>query len=113
MIRPLSVVTMLACLGLTAPVSSHAADVKFEGITNGQFGPEARFRLEGEILEADSARVKQALAEANISVQQNPWQRIVISLNSPGGDYHEGLNCQSERNIHPLYLSNIDPPITD
>ncbi len=22
-------------------------------------------------------------------------------------------NCQSERNIHPLYLSNIDPPITD
>ncbi|WP_413775049.1 hypothetical protein [Brucella sp. JSBI001] len=23
------------------------------------------------------------------------------------------VGCQSERNIHPLYLSNIDPPITD
>ncbi|MGB3350908.1 MAG: PriCT-2 domain-containing protein [Brucella anthropi] len=23
------------------------------------------------------------------------------------------VQCQSERNIHPLYLSNIDPPITD
>lgn len=92
MIRRLSVAAVLACLGLTATVSSHAAEVKFEGIASGQFGPEARFRLEGEIVEADSARVKQALVDANVSVQQDPWRRIVIALDSPGGDYHEGLN---------------------
>lgn len=92
MMRRLSAVIALAFISLAAAVSSHAADVGFEGIKDGQFGPEARFRLDGNIVEGDGARVRQALADANISVQQDPWRRIVISLNSPGGDYHEGLD---------------------
>lgn len=92
MIRRLPYLGVIASLGLFVAANSHAADVRFEGTTNGQFGAEARFRLEGDIVEEDSARVRQAMAEANISVQQDPWRRIVIALNSPGGNYHGGID---------------------
>lgn len=79
-------------MALVAAPGAYAADVVFEGIRNGQIGAEARFRLEGDIVEGDSVRVKRALEEANISIQQDPWRRIVVALDSPGGEYHEGLD---------------------
>lgn len=88
----LSILSIIAAICLSAAVSAQAATVSFEGVVNGLLGPEARFRLEGEITEGDSRRVRQALVEANISVEQDPGRRIAIALNSPGGDYHEGLD---------------------
>lgn len=84
--------SMALSMALLAAPGAYAADVVFDGIRNGQVGAEARFRLEGEIVEGDSVRVQQALKEANISIQQDPWRRIVVALDSPGGEYHEGLD---------------------
>lgn len=84
------VVVVLAAFSLTS--MSRAAEVIFEGIKDGQISREVRFRLEGEILEGDSDRVAQALRDADISYQQDSWRQIVISLDSPGGEFHEGIN---------------------
>jgi len=77
---------------LTLASMTHAAEVVFEGIKDGQIGPEAEFRLEGDIVEGDSGRVAEALRKADVSRQQDPWRRIVIALNSSGGEFHEGID---------------------
>ncbi len=81
---------MVSALSLAS--MTHAAEVVFEGVKDGQVGPEARFRLEGDIVEGDSGRVAEALRKADVSPQQDPWRRIVIALNSSGGEFHEGID---------------------
>lgn len=92
MMGRLAVVGAVWIMASIATPVSYAADVTFEGIVEGRIGPEARFKLEGEIVEGDSHRVAKALNDANISNQQDPWRQIVVTLNSPGGEYHEGLD---------------------
>lgn len=88
-VRAFCVALVLAMLFTSA---SHAAEITFEGLKDGPIGPEARFRLEGEIAEGDSSRVIEALRKAEVSYQKDPWQQIVIALDSAGGDYHEGID---------------------
>ncbi len=91
MLRPLTLcAAMVSALALAS--MTRAAEVAFEGIKDGQIGPEARFRLEGDIVEGDSVRVAAALRKAEVSYQQDPWRRIVIALNSSGGEFHEGID---------------------
>ncbi|TDK31814.1 hypothetical protein E2F50_19315 [Rhizobium deserti] len=78
---------MVALLALPA----RAADISFEGIRNDS-PKEARFRLRGEIAQGDVQRLDAALVSSGVSYSQDPWRKIVVSLDSPGGSYHEGLD---------------------
>lgn len=91
MLRPLTLYAAMISALTFAPIT-HAAEVVFEGIKEGQVGPEARFRLEGDIVEGDSGRVAETLRKAEVSPKQEPWRRIVIALNSTGGEFHEGID---------------------
>ena len=81
----------LAC-ALALPSAPHAAQVVFEGVVDGQLGPEARFWLEGAIVDGDSDRVVEALRRADIFPEQAPQLRIVVALSSEGGEFHEGID---------------------
>ncbi|MFQ6185822.1 hypothetical protein ACLMJV_28275 [Sinorhizobium meliloti] len=83
-----SVILGLASL-LSGPAAS--ADVSFEGVKDGPIA-EARFRLSGDIDQGDVQRLDAALKSSGITHAQDPWRRIVVSLDSPGGSYHEGLD---------------------
>ena len=81
----------LLVLAALLAVPARAADISFDGIRND--GPkEVRFRLRGEIAQGDVQRLDAALVSSGVSYSQDPWRRIVVSLDSPGGSYHEGLD---------------------
>jgi hypothetical protein len=65
-----------------------AADISFVGI--GKIG-DCTIRLTGRIEKGDTTRLKTALAEHSKNEQDNFSVSPVICLNSPGGDYEEGL----------------------
>ncbi|CAN7388913.1 hypothetical protein LJR235_002305 [Pararhizobium sp. LjRoot235] len=87
--QPLS----LAILGLASFLSNPAAcaEFSFEGVKDDPMA-EARFRLKGEIDRGDVQRLDAVIQSAGITHAQDPWRKIVISLDSPGGSYHEGLD---------------------
>jgi hypothetical protein len=88
--RRCSTLPLLALAALLA-VPAGAADIALEGIRN-DGTREARFRLRGEIAQGDVQRLDAALISSGVSYSQDPWRRIVISLDSRGGSYHEGLD---------------------
>ncbi|APO68023.1 hypothetical protein IE4872_CH02409 [Rhizobium gallicum] len=83
----------LVVLGLASLLSVPAAsaDFSFEGLKNGPIA-EAHFRMQGDIEQGDVQRLDAALQSSGITHAQDPWRRIVVSLNSPGGSYHDGLD---------------------
>lgn len=87
--RPLT----LAIFGLISALSNPAASAEFsfEGVKNGPI-TEARFKLKGEIDEGDVQRLDAAIQVSGITHAQDPWRKMVVSLDSPGGSYHEGLD---------------------
>ncbi|MBB3427945.1 hypothetical protein FHT85_004954 [Rhizobium sp. BK312] len=90
--RP-GLISTLAISGLAFLVSDPAvsAEFSFEGLRNGPIA-EARFRLHGEIEQGDVQRLDATLQSSGITHAQDPWRKIVVSLDSPGGSYHEGLD---------------------
>ncbi|WP_313556429.1 hypothetical protein [Agrobacterium cavarae] len=83
----------LSAIGaLFVPTYGSSAEISFQGIVGDQFSKEARFRLEGAIQVGDSGRLAEALRKANVSTQDDRWQRIVLALNSDGGSFHEGID---------------------
>lgn len=81
----------LLVLAALFAVPARAADISFDGIRNDS-PKEVRFRLRGEIAQGDVQRLDAALVASGFSYSQDPWRRIVVSLDSPGGSYHEGLD---------------------
>lgn len=75
-----------------SPDRSPAADIRFEGIVQGSIQEEVRFRLSGEIASGDTDRLNAALAAAVVTHGDGPNRKFVISLDSPGGSYQEGLD---------------------
>ncbi len=73
-----------------------AADIRFEGIVQGPIQEEVRFRLAGEIEAGDTRRMEAALAAATVTHEDGPSRKFVISLDSPGGSYQEGLDLAVE-----------------
>ncbi|EJC80191.1 hypothetical protein Rleg4DRAFT_1807 [Rhizobium leguminosarum bv. trifolii WSM2297] len=83
----------LAPIGLACFLSNAAAcaDFSYEGLKGG-LTAEARFHLKGEIDQGDAQRLDAALSSSGITHEQDPWRKIVVSLDSPGGSYDEGLD---------------------
>jgi hypothetical protein len=83
----------LAVMGVALILTDQAQSAEFyyEGLKDGPIA-EARFRLSGDIDQGDVQRLDAALQAYGITHAQDPWRRIVVSLDSPGGSYHEGLD---------------------
>lgn len=76
------------CLALSFSGHATAATVTFEGPMEPIGIPEMRFRLEGDIVDGDVERVREAVAAAGVE----PGAKAVFSLSSPGGSYSVGLD---------------------
>ncbi|MGO7446507.1 hypothetical protein ACC668_17670 [Rhizobium ruizarguesonis] len=85
----LSTLVALGLAFLSDPTAS--AEFSFEGLKSGPIA-EARFRLRGDIEQGDVQRLDAALRSSGITHLQDPWRKIVVSLDSPGGSYLEGLD---------------------
>ncbi|MDC9835676.1 hypothetical protein [Rhizobium binxianense] len=85
----LSTLVALGLAFLSDPGAS--ADFSFEGLKSGPI-VEARFRLQGDIDQGDVQRLDAALQSSGITHAQDPRRKIVVSLDSPGGSYLEGLD---------------------
>jgi hypothetical protein len=71
--------------------NSRAAEITFEGNVEVAGIKSARFRLNGNITPGDVDKVKTALAKAGVTYQQDV-RRTLMTLDSPGGSYHTGLD---------------------